>query len=641
MTAQAFLSTISQLIYLALFGISLVRLVRLRTWVALDTFLFFGVIAGVLLLSDAARLLGFEQDPSVLTASWIAIALLPYLLLRLADDFQPRRWWTMVLATLSVGAMIVLGVAVPQPWPVPVMLAIVAHFVIFGGYASFAFLRESLRSHGGTQRRMQAVALGSGLIAMIFLLAGVSVLWGQSDALSLATQVISLAAVVAYFIGFAPPAILQRGWQEPAIRSALARAAELVALSDPHDIGQEYAQAAIAATGAQGARVGIWDEASGMLQFRQDLGDLQPMAPGEAISGRAFEQQRALSTHRAERDAPERAEEYRRTGIRAIVSAPITSGDRRLGVLTVYAVRPPVFTDDVVAVVRMLAEQAALVLRSHELLREAAQVKALVEMTRMKDDFLSVVAHDVRTPLTTILINAELIHKALSADDRNARRAASLHGEAVRLKQLVEDYLDVVRAERGSGQQPARRERQDLVDVVRTAISGLEEGQARVDLTAFGPVPTMVDSGRILQLVQNLVGNALKYSDASQRVQVHVGVEDDRALIRVTDRGIGVPDADLPFLFERFHRGSNTDDRRYRGLGLGLYICRQVAQEHGGDISVTSKVGDGTTFTVLLGPVSEPMPEAAPSNAPRPADGDEELGAMLRGAAEANGEAGA
>ena len=211
MTAQAFLSTISQLIYLALFGISLVRLVRLRTWVALDTFLFFGVIAGVLLLSDAARLLGFEQDPSVLTASWIAIALLPYLLLRLADDFQPRRWWTMVLATLSVGAMIVLGVAVPQPWPVPVMLAIVAHFVIFGGYASFAFLRESLRSHGGTQRRMQAVALGSGLIAMIFLLAGVSVLWGQSDALSLATQVISLAAVVAYFIGFAPPAILQRG----------------------------------------------------------------------------------------------------------------------------------------------------------------------------------------------------------------------------------------------------------------------------------------------------------------------------------------------------------------------------------------------------------------------------------------------
>jgi K+-sensing histidine kinase KdpD len=310
-------------------------------------------------------------------------------------------------------------------------------------------------------------------------------------------------------------------------------------------------------------------------------------------------------------------------------------------VLTVYAVRPPVFTDDVVAVVRMLAEQAALVLRSHELLREAAQVKALVEMTRMKDDFLSVVAHDVRTPLTTILINAELIHKALSADDRNARRAASLHGEAVRLKQLVEDYLDVVRAERGSGQQPARRERQDLVDVVRTAISGLEDGQARVDLTAFGPVPTMVDSGRILQLVQNLVGNALKYSDASQRVQVHVGVEDDRALIRVTDRGIGVPDADLPFLFERFHRGSNTDDRRYRGLGLGLYICRQVAQEHGGDISVTSKVGEGTTFTVLLGPVSEPMPEAAPSNAFRPADGDEELGATLRGAAEANGEAGA
>jgi hypothetical protein len=449
-TAQVFLSSISQLIYLALFGISLVRLVTLRTWVALDTFLFFGAIAALLLLSDAARFLGFAGSPAMGTANWIGIAFLPYLLLRLADDFQPRRWYTMALASISVAAVVALGIVVPQPWPIPVVLALVAHFVVFGGYASFAFLRESLRSHGGTQRRMQAVALGSGLIALLFLLAGITVVFpGQPDAASLTIQALSLGAVVAYFVGFAPPPILQRGWQEPAIRSALARAADLVSIDDPHDIADEYATAAIAATGAQGARVGLWDEQTGMLHFRQEHGNLQPMAPGEAISGRAFAQQKAVSTHRAERDAPERAEEYRRTGIRAIVSAPITSGERRLGVLTVYAVRPPVFTDDVVAVVRMLAEQAALVLRTHELLREAAQVRAMAEMTRLKDDFLSVVAHDVRTPLTTILINAELLARSLPADDRSARRAASLHAEAIRLKQLVEDYLDVVRSEQG------------------------------------------------------------------------------------------------------------------------------------------------------------------------------------------------
>jgi signal transduction histidine kinase len=614
-TAQEFLSAISQLIYLALFAISLIRLAQLRTWVAFDTFLFFGVIAVLLLLGDAARLFGFQDHPIVGIVNWIGIAFLPFLLLRLADDFQPRRWSTMALASLSVAGVAVLGVALPQPWPVPAVLALVGHFVIFGGYAAFAFLTESWHSHGGTRRRMQAVALGSALIALILLLAGVSTVLGPDApaAIGLATQVISLAAVIAYFVGFAPPAILQRGWQEPALRSALARAAELVRLEDPHDIGDEYARAAMSATGAQGGRVGLWDEASGMLQFRQDLGDLQPMAPGEAISGRAFLWQKPLHTDHAERDAPERAEEYRSTGIRAIVSAPITSGERRLGVLTVYAVRPPVFTDDVVAVVSMLAEQAALVLRSHELLREAAQVRAMAEATRMKDDFLSVVAHDVRTPLTTILINSELLENALAADERNGRRAGSLHAEALRLKHLVEDYLDVVRVEHATNSSEVRRELQDLGALARQTVAGMEEGGSRVDLVAAEPVVTRLDPGRVAQLIQNLVGNALKYSEADQRIELYVGQQDGQALLRVTDRGIGIPEADLQFLFERFHRGSNTDDRRYRGLGLGLYICRQIAEEHGGSISVDSHVGEGTTFTVRLGAVE---PAATPADQP-------------------------
>ncbi|HEX6655902.1 MAG TPA: GAF domain-containing sensor histidine kinase, partial [Candidatus Limnocylindria bacterium] len=501
-------------------------------------------------------------------------------------------------------------------WPPAAVLVLVVNFVAFGGYASYAFLSESRRSHGGTQRRMQAVALGSALIALIFVLTGIGLAFGPQPpaALSLTIQVLSLTAVVAYFVGFAPPAILQRGWQEPAIRSALTRAADLVALSDPHDIGQEYAKAAMAATGAQGGRVGLWDDATGMLQFREELGELQPMAPGEAISGRAFLWQKPVSTHHAERDAPERADDYRKAGIRAIVSAPITTGDRRLGVLTVYAVRPPVFTDDVVAVVRLLAEQAALVLRSHELLREAAQVRAMAEATRMKDDFLSVVAHDVRTPLTTILINAELLQSAFPDNDRNARRAASLHGEALRLKQLVEDYLDVVREEHGADRSETRREQRDLVALARETLDRMDETAGRVDLVEAGRILTLLDPGRVAQLVQNLVGNALKYSAPDQRIELYVGQEEGHAIIRVTDHGIGIPDGDIPFLFERFHRGSNADDRRYRGLGLGLYICRQVAEEHGGGMRVESNVGEGATFTARLGPI---VTEASPATTPQ------------------------
>jgi len=263
----------------------------------------------------------------------------------------------------------------------------------------------------------------------------------------------------------------------------------------------------------------------------------------------------------------------------------------------VYAERPPVFTDDAMAVVQMLAEEAALVLRSHELLREAAQVRAMAEMTRLKDDFLSVVAHDVRTPLTTILINSELLQNALDGGGRNAQRAGALRTEAERLKALVDDYLDIVSAEAGRG---ARMAPGDLVQIVREALESLSDQASRVQLSGAQSVTGSFDAARLRQLIQNLVGNAVKYSDAADPVELRIWQDDGLAQLTVSDHGIGIPDEDLPLLFERFHRGSNTDDRRYRGLGLGLYICRQIAEEHGGSITVTSRVGEGTTFHVRL-----------------------------------------
>ena len=598
MTAQDFLSAISQLIYLVLFAIASVRLARLRSVVALDTFLFFGAIIVLLLLGDVAGLLGLSEEAWVGWVSWVGVAALPFLLLRLAHDFQPRATWIMVAATAAFVVVAGLGIVVPQPWPAPVVLALVVDFVAFGSYASFAFMQAAAKTRAGTQRRMQAVALGSGLIAAIIALAGLSLAFPEPpEWIGLASQVLSLAAVTAYFVGFAPPSILQRGWQEPAIRSALARAPDLVRLADPHDIGAEIAAAAREATGAEGSAVGLWDETGGVLVFRQPDGEVRTMPPGHAISGRAFAQQRPMATAQAERDAPERADEYRRSGIRAIVSAPITSGEKRLGVLTVYAVRPPVFTDDAVAVVRMLAEQAALVLRSQELLREAAQVRAMAEMTRLKDDFLSVVAHDVRTPLTTILINSELLQNALDGDERNVRRAGALRTEAERLKALVDDYLDIVSA--GAGRE-ARLAPGDLVQIARDALEGMPDQGSRVQISGATSVSGTYDAARIRQLVQNLVGNAVKYSKAADPVELRVWQEGGSAQLTVTDHGIGIPDEDLPLLFERFHRGSNTDDRRYHGLGLGLYICSQVVEEHGGTIAVRSRVGEGTTFHVTL-----------------------------------------
>ncbi|HEX6129620.1 MAG TPA: ATP-binding protein [Candidatus Limnocylindria bacterium] len=596
MSAQEFLSFVSQAIYLALFAVATVRFARRPSWASFDTFLFFAVIAVLLLAGDVARIGGFEEAPALNVLNWVGVSALPFILLRLVDDFRPQPIWIMLLASVAFAGVAILGILSPQPWGA-LGLVVVVFVVVLGVYASIGFAREAMRSTGVTRHRMQAVALGSVLLAVVLLLAGVRLLFpDETEALPLISQVVGLALVLSYYVGFVPPAMLRRAWQEPTLRALLAEAAELVQLSDARAVADRIEQRATAATGADGAAVGLWDEDAQELVFRGKDGDRR-IRPGDFIAGRAFERQTQIFSTRAERDAPEHADEYRAVGVHAIAAAPITSGDRRFGVLVVYAARPPLFTDDVLSLIGLMSEQAALVLRSQQLLQEAAQVRAMAEVTRLKDDFLSVVAHDVRTPLTTILLNAELLEHQVEKGSPNARRAASLRTEALRLKQLVEDYLDVVRADQ---RRALRRDEHDLVALVRDALDGMEHGVTRVVVSGDASVSGAFDGPRILQLVQNLVSNALKYSDAGAPVEVDVRAEGDRALLSVADHGIGIPEADLPRLFERFHRGQNTDDRRYGGLGLGLYICRQIAEEHDGRIDVESRVGVGTTFTVRL-----------------------------------------
>jgi signal transduction histidine kinase len=609
-SAQDFLGYVSQAIYLALFVLVTVRFIRRPGWASFDTFLFFAVIATLLVVGDAAQAFGFEGHPVLNVLTWVGVSALPFILLRLVDDFRPQPIWVMVTASVAFVIVSAIGVVKPQPWGSE-SLVVVVFVAALGLYASLGFLREARRSTGVTRRRMQAVAFGSGLLALVLLLAGVRVIAPDgTEWLTLVTQVIGLALVLSYYIGFAPPASLRRAWQEPTLRALLAEAPDLVRLADPREVANRLEDRAARATGADGAAIGLWDEDAQRIVFRGAEGDTL-VAPGEFIAGRSFERQEPVFSGRAERDAPEHADTYERTGIHAIAAAPISTDDRRLGVLVVYAARPPLFTDDVLSLIALMSEQAALVLRSQQLLHEAAQVRAMAEVTRLKDDFLSVVAHDVRTPLTAILLNAELLERGMPDEDLNSRRARSLRTEALRLKQLVEDYLDVVRSDH---QRSERRADHDLAELVQEAILETVGANGRVSLNVDGAVPGSFDGPRIQQLVQNLVSNALKYSESEAEVEVGLAADDEWATLTVSDRGIGIPESDLAVLFERFHRGQNTDDRRYGGLGLGLYICRQVAEEHGGSIDAKSRVGEGTTFTVRLrrwSQAAQPPPAAA------------------------------
>jgi signal transduction histidine kinase len=176
--------------------------------------------------------------------------------------------------------------------------------------------------------------------------------------------------------------------------------------------------------------------------------------------------------------------------------------------------------------------------------------------------------------------------------------------EAHRLKTLVGELLDAARFDHDS---PAPvTESVDLAAIAREVCARERPYPSACHLTADEAVVGAFDPVRMRQLLENLIENAAKYSPRGTDVRVEVWREGDVGRIAVHDLGIGIPPQDMPSLFERFHRGSNVDDRHFAGLGLGLYICRQIVLQHGGRIWVDSTLGQGSTFHVEL-----PLREAA------------------------------
>jgi len=351
------------------------------------------------------------------------------------------------------------------------------------------------------------------------------------------------------------------------------------------------------------AAIGLYDPDAGGLRFNDGQGALPRIVPEESryLASRVFASQRAEFFADAARAHPEHANEYRQARVGPVLVAPITAGSRRIGVLEAFAAHQPVFSNDDLALAQLLADQAAVVLESRALIDEAARVQALEDSAKLKEDFVSAAAHDLKTPLTTLLGQAQILEVRFARDPALAAHEPAIGRiarEARRLSALVGDLLDASRIE--EGKLDVHRELMDVGAVVRQVAERHRPERERIVVDALERLPGTFDPRRIEQLVDNLLENGLKYSDEDSPVEVHAWRDMTAIRISVRDHGIGIPATDLPFVFERFHRAANVDARRYAGIGLGLYICRGIAQEHGGRIWVESRVGEGSTFHVAL-----------------------------------------
>ena len=601
MSALELIDVANQVLFIGLFAAVLWRAVKQPSRPAWDTVFLFGSIAGVVVLARVGELLGLGEQPWLVGLILLLLAAAPYAMLRLVDDFSRTPRWMLLAGGPGLAIIGVLGFVAFGAAPQLYEAIAIAWFLGVGGYAGLAFGRAALGSRGITQRRMMAVTIGTVLFVAAIVIAFADVL-AETVSLAGLPQIFALFAAIAYFLGFAPPSWVRRAWREPDLRNFLERSIHLPTVTDERRAVIEIQNAAAGAFGASGASIGLAVPGHPILRYVNREGEWIEYPDDAFIAGTAFRQQARVVALDAPETDPEHAVIYERNLATTIIAAPITTHERRIGVLSVYADRAPIFVEDDLWLLELMAAHTALLLEARTHASVTSSLRAREESARLKEEFLSAAAHDLRTPLTVVLGQAELLERRAARDPNappDATGISRMVREARRLRDLVTELLDVQRLEQGA----------DVMDVEELDLRTVVESVRRryhdqgIDLKVTTPAEAVVgtiDAPRFEQVIDNLVENAIKYSAGGVLPEIELALDGGSARISVIDHGVGVPEAERERIFERFYRATNVHGTVETGIGLGLYICRRIVEAHDGRIWVEPGPEGGSIFSVSI-----------------------------------------
>jgi signal transduction histidine kinase len=251
-------------------------------------------------------------------------------------------------------------------------------------------------------------------------------------------------------------------------------------------------------------------------------------------------------------------------------------------------------------------EATAELAEQNELLRR--QALELEQASAMKSQFLANVSHELRTPLNAILGYTQLMIEGVAGELNQSQedKLGRVDANARHLLSVINDLLDIARIE--SGKMPIQLEPVRLAELIEEVMTEVEPLIARTSLAVSRELPGGVpdlqsDRKKVKQILLNLLSNALKFTPKGS-VDIHVGFDDSRVWTSVTDTGIGISEENQKRIFEEFAQADSSYARRAGGTGLGLSICRRLASILGGEITLVSQQGAGSTFTLLL-PLAE------------------------------------
>jgi K+-sensing histidine kinase KdpD len=289
---------------------------------------------------------------------------------------------------------------------------------------------------------------------------------------------------------------------------------------------------------------------------------------------------------------------------RSELAIPIHVEGAVVGVLNVEDVRPAAFDETDAIVLETLSDQLGSAIRNAQLYEQVKQTNAkLTELDRMKSDFLGIVSHDFRSPLSSIVLAAKALQKRPDAMDhrRMNEYLQIIVDQADKLIYMAEDTLSMTKME--AGQLTYFFSMVNLERQVKDALASVSLSRRHVVEIEIDPRVAYVrgDQMKLRQVLQNLIANAVKYSPAGGKVRISAGHHTaEHVKVSVSDEGIGIPEEKMSLLFQKFSRVHNPQSKDIKGSGLGLWICREIIRAHGGQIWVESGAGKGSVFSFTV-----------------------------------------
>lgn len=285
------------------------------------------------------------------------------------------------------------------------------------------------------------------------------------------------------------------------------------------------------------------------------------------------------------------------------ISLPIATNDVQFGSVVIKLMSGETKLSAVqMKVVNTLVSHCAVILQRDVLMKNDAKTQALADADRLKTALLSMVSHDFRSPLTSIKASVSTLMSEGEPLDVETQKGLhqTIDHETDRLNRMVGNILDLSRLESDAWR--PKLEAISVVELVGMALGAFSrEDNLRIDINLDPQLPEVnVDCVQMVQVIKNLVENALKYSDASRKVQIRSRKGGSEAILEVLDRGRGLSDIDAKNIFEPFYRSRELQESSLPGVGVGLAVCKGLVEAHGGSLIAENREDGGATFRVTL-----------------------------------------